>query len=78
MEYSVVSTIVTSSSQHTYVHAHLENHGILHSAQHGFCKLHSTQLINTVHDFVSALNNLDAILLDMSKPFDIVPDECLC
>ena len=39
------------------------------------------QLINTVHDFASALNNreqIDAILLDMSKVFDTVPHECLC
>ena len=67
----------------TNIHAHLENCGILHSAQHGFCKRRSceTQLINTVHNFASALNNreqIDAILLDMSKAFDIVPHEHLC
>ena len=67
----------------TNIHAHLENYGILHSAQHGFRKRHSceTQLINTVHNFASALNNqeqIDAILLDMSKVFDTVPHERLC
>ena len=67
----------------TNIHAHLENYGILHNAQHGFRKQRSceTQLINTVHNFASALNNreqIDAILLDMSKAFDTVPHECLC
>ena len=43
----------------TNIHTHLENCGILHSAQHGFCKRRSceTQLINTVHNFASTLNN---------------------
>ena len=68
MEYSVVSDIIIY--RQTYMHAHLENHG---SAQHGFRKLHSTQLINKVHDFVSALNNHDVIMLHMSKAFNIVP-----
>ena len=67
----------------TNIHAHLENYGILHNAQHGFRKRRSceTQLINTVHNFASALNNreqIDAILLDMSKAFDTVPHERLC
>ena len=67
----------------TNIHAHLENYGILHNAQHGFHKRRSceTQLINTVHNFASALNNreqIDAILLDMSKAFDTVPHERLC
>ena len=67
----------------TNIHAHLENYGILHNAQHGFRKWRSckTQLINTVHNFASALNNreqIDAILLDMSKAFDTVPHERLC
>ena len=67
----------------TNIHEHLEKHGILHSVQHGFRKQRSceTQLINTVHDFASALNNreqIDAILLDMSKAFDTVPHERLC
>ena len=44
-------------------------------------RLCETQLINTVHNFASALNNqeqIDAILLDMSKAFDTVSHERLC
>jgi len=40
-----------------------------------------TQLINTIHDFVSTMNNreqVDAIMLDMSKAFDIIPHNRLC
>ena len=53
------------------------------SVQNGFRKRRSckTQLINTVYNFASALNNrqqIDAILLDMSKAFDTVPHERLC
>ena len=46
----------------------------------GMCSC-KTQLINTIHNFTCALNNreqIDAILLDMSKAFDTVPHECLC
>ena len=55
----------------------------IRSTQHGFRKRRSceTQLINTVHNFASALNNreqIDTILLDMSKAFDTVPHERLC
>jgi len=46
--------------------------------QHGFRKRKSceTQLISTIHDFATSLNNsrqVDAILLDLSKAFDKVP-----
>ena len=55
----------------------------MHDAQHGFRKRRSceTQLIDTIHDFATALNDgyeVDAIFLDMSKAFDTVPHIRLC
>ena len=51
--------------------------------QHGFRKRRScdTQLISTIHDFATSLNNsgqVDAILLDLSKAFDKVLHVRLC
>ena len=40
-----------------------------------------TQLISTIHDFATALNNaeqVETILLDLSKAFDKVPHIRLC
>ena len=56
---------------------HLEKFDILTNAQHGFRKKRSceTQLIKTVHDLASSLNSseqVDSIILDFSKAFDIV------
>ena len=61
---------------------HLENHNIVTDFQHGFRKRRNceTQLIVTFHDLVSAVNRgsqVDAFILDFSKPFDRVPHERL-
>jgi len=69
----ILEHIITSS-----IYTHLSTNTILHDAQHGFQKRRSceTQLIDTIHDFATALNDgyeVDAIFLDMSKAFDTVP-----
>ena len=59
---------------------HLHKHDIILHFQHGFqsglsCE---SQLIETVHDWMTALNNktlIDAILLDVAKAFDKVPNK---
>ena len=56
----------------------LDKHKILTTSQHGFRSGHSceTQLIQTIHDFTSALDNktqTDVIITDLSKAFDTVP-----
>ena len=61
---------------HTYTH--LDKYNILCREQNGFRKRRScdTQLISTIHDFATSLDNseqVDAILLDLSKAFDKVP-----
>ena len=61
---------------------HLGAHNILCEEQHGFRNHKSceSQLINTVHDFVSCLNDggqCDALFLDFKKAFDKVPHSCL-
>ena len=61
---------------------HLHKHGIILHFQHGFqsglsCE---SQLIETVHDWMTALDNktqIDAILLDFAKAFDKVPHKRL-
>ena len=61
----------------SHMNCHLSTYNILSSLQYGFrqgfsCEL---QLIMTVHDWVTTLNNrgqVDAILLDFSKAFDKV------
>lgn len=55
---------------------------IFNKNQHGFHQNISTvtQLIQTVHDFRSAINEkgqTDAVCLDMSKAFDCVPHDKL-
>ena len=62
----------------TSIYQHLEENHIICRQQHGFRKRRSceTQLISTVHDFATTLNNggeVHAILLDLSKAFDTVP-----
>ena len=65
MEHIIVSDVWT----------HLHKHDIILHFQHGFqsgqyCE---SQLIETVHDLMTALDNktqIDAILLDFAKPFD--------
>ena len=57
--------------------SHLDNYNILVDYQHGFRKGRSceTQLINAIEDLARSLNNrnqTDMLILDFSKPFDIV------
>jgi hypothetical protein len=59
---------------------HLETHGILNDAQHGFRKNRSwdSQLILTIQDLAKGIvlgEQIDLILLDFSKAFDKVPRE---
>ena len=61
---------------------HLHKHNIIIHFQHGFqpglsCE---SQLIETVHDWMTAMDNktqIDAILLDFAKAFDKVPHKRL-
>ena len=62
----------------TSIYTHLDKYNILCMEQYGFCKRRScdTQLISTIHDFATSLDSseqVDAILLDLSKAFDKVP-----
>ena len=57
---------------------HLQTNNVLSDAQHGFQRRRSTetQLLLCIHDFVTGIDNChqtDAILLDFSKAFDVVP-----
>ena len=73
MEHIIVSNIIWK---------HLHKHDIILHFQHGFqsglsCE---SQLIETVHDWMTALDNttqIDAILLDFAKAFDKVPHKRL-
>ena len=53
----------------------LSRFNILADEQHGFRSRRSceTQLVETVNDFATTLNESDAIFLDMPKAFDTVP-----
>jgi hypothetical protein len=67
---------------HSQIMAHFERNNILSDAQHSFRKRRSTesQLILTLQDLTQALDDgeqIDAILLDFSKAFDVVPHERL-
>ena len=81
-----LTCIVCKTLEHiisTSIYNHLEEYDILCPEQHGFRRRKSceTQLISTVHDLVTALNNaeqVDAILLVLSKAFDKVPHIRLC
>ena len=79
-------TSVTCKLLEHIIHSNLmkffDGHNIISPYQHGFRKRHSceSQLIMTVHDLVSGLDNsqqIDAILLDFSKAFDKVPHKRL-
>lgn len=55
----------------------LDSHSVLDSHQHGFCRGRSTvtQLLETIHDFASALDRqsqVDIIFIDFEKAFDRV------
>lgn len=61
---------------------HLENNNLLYGRQHGFRSGLSTitQLAEITHDIATAINNrsqIDAIFLDFSKAFDVVPHPAL-
>ena len=81
-----LTCIVCKTLEHiisTSIYNHSEEYDILCPEQHGFRRRRSceTQLISTLHDLVTALNNaeqVDAILLDLSKAFDKVPHIRLC
>ena len=67
---------------HSNIMSHLEKNNALNDAQHGFRKKRScvSQLITTLHDFATCLNNkeqIDAVILDFSKAFDKVDHEGL-
>ena len=73
----VMEHIIVSS-----IWKHLHKHDIILHFQHGFqsglsCE---SQLIETVHDWMTALDNktqIDAILIDFAKAFDKVPHKQL-
>ena len=72
-----ISAFHSTDSRHSNLHDNLSN------AQHGFCSKRSceTQLLLTVHDFASGLNDgkqMDAIILDFTKAFDKVSHKHLC
>ena len=61
---------------------HLEHHDILTSLQHGFRRGHSceSQLLVTVQDIFKQYddgNQVDVVILDFSKAFDVVPHQRL-
>ena len=66
----------------THVRGHLDKHGILSPANHGFRKNHSceTQLLQTTHDLLNLRDQghqVDVAILDFSKAFDTVPHKRL-
>ena len=61
---------------------HLSEHSLLTSCQHGFVKGRSctTNLLSALEDWTEMLDtgvHLDAIYLDFSKAFDLMPHERL-
>ena len=67
---------------HSNIITHFEQHNILTDAQYGFRKKQSceSQLIRTVDDLAKSLDDneqVDAVLLDLSKAFDKVPQQRL-
>ena len=68
---------------HSHILTHLESFNVLYEHQHGFRRGHSceSQLLGTVNDFATCLNNgghIDALFLDLAKAFDKVPHQRLC
>ena len=66
----------------THIRGHLDYHGILTPANHGFRKKHSceTQLLLTTHDLLRLRDEghqVDVAILDFSKAFDTVPHKRL-
>ena len=62
----------------THVRGHLDALGLLGEENHRFCKKHSTetQLLITTHEMMKVRdqgNQVDALILDLSKAFDTVP-----
>ena len=67
---------------HSNIMGHLDQHKILHDAQHGFRKRRSceSQLLITIHKIARKLSKtaqVDVILLDFAKAFDKVPHQRL-
>ncbi len=67
---------------HTNIISHMDWLGILHDAQHGFRKCHSSEseLLLSINDLGKGVDDgqqIDAILLDFSKAFDKEPHMCL-
>ena len=65
-----------------HVMNHLEKNNILSNLQHGFRSGHSceSQLVITMNDLLEAFNDkdqVDLIILDFSKAFDMVPHQKL-
>ena len=63
---------------HSHIMKYFDAHNVLTPQQHGSRQAHSceTQLIQTVHDFTTSLNNntqTDVVIMDFSKAFDVVP-----
>ena len=66
------------------VQYHLHNNGLLSSVQHGFTKGKScvTQLLNITTEWLTILDQrsppvIDAVFLDFSKAFDVMPHDVL-
>ena len=62
----------------THIRGHLDRHGILSEANHGFRSKHSceSQLLLTTHDLIKQRDlghQIDVAILDFSKAFDTVP-----
>ncbi|XP_071479519.1 uncharacterized protein [Diadema antillarum] len=67
---------------HSQIMRHLDTHGLLAESQFGFRRGHSceSQLLITVQDLAAGLRDkqqIDAVLLDLSKAFDRVPHKRL-
>ena len=66
----------------THIRGHLDRHGILTPANHGFRSRHSceSQLLLTTHDLLQKIDQgdqVDLAILDFSKVFDTVPHQRL-
>ena len=76
-----LTCIVCKLTEHvlcTHIRSHLDKHGILTPANHGFRSRHSceSQLLLTTHDLLKQRDQgytVDVGILDFSKAFDTVP-----